>query len=96
MLAALAPALEYAVLTELPAARLRASGRPGAESISAHELAAICERMRLDHEVVEDPAAALARARELAAQRNGVALAAGSHYLLGAAWIRRHAQSFSR
>ena len=96
MLAALAPVLEHAVLTELPAARLRASGRPGAESVSAHELAEICERLGLAHEVIEDPAAALARARELAAQHGGVALAAGSHYLLGAAWTRRHAQSFSR
>jgi dihydrofolate synthase/folylpolyglutamate synthase len=96
MLAALAPALEHAVLTELPAARLRASGRPGAESISAHELAETCERLGLAHEVIADPAAALARARELAAAHDGVALAAGSHYLLGAAWTRRHAQSFSR
>ena len=30
------------------------------------------------------------------AEAEGVALAAGSHYLLGAAWTRRHAQSFSR
>lgn len=96
MLAALAPGLEYAVCTELPVERLRASGRPGAESVPALELAAICERLGLDREVVEDPATALARARELASAGGGVALAAGSHYLLGAAWTRRHAQSFSR
>jgi dihydrofolate synthase / folylpolyglutamate synthase len=96
MLGALAPALELAVCTELPLERLRASGRPGAASHPAAELAAICERLGLATETVEDPAAALDRARELAAARGGVALAAGSHYLLGAAWTRRHAQSFSR
>jgi dihydrofolate synthase/folylpolyglutamate synthase len=96
MLRALAPALEYAVLTELPADRLLASGRPGAHSRPAAELAEICCRLDLAAEIVSEPAAALARARELAAARDGVALAAGSHYLLGAAWTRRHAQSFSR
>jgi dihydrofolate synthase/folylpolyglutamate synthase len=96
MLKALAPALQHAVCTELPAARLRASGRPGAHSRPAAELAEICEQLDLESEVVEEPAAALARARDLAAAADGVALAAGSHYLLGAAWIRRHAQSFSR
>ncbi len=96
MLAALAPALDYAVCTELPAERLRASGRPGAASIPALELAAICRRQGLAQEVIDDPATALARARALAAAGGGVALAAGSHYLLGAAWTRRHAQSFSR
>jgi dihydrofolate synthase / folylpolyglutamate synthase len=96
MLKALAPALQHAVCTELPAARLRASGRPGAHSRPATELAEICEQLDLESEVVEEPAAALARARDLAAAADGVALAAGSHYLLGAAWTRRHAQSFSR
>jgi dihydrofolate synthase/folylpolyglutamate synthase len=96
MLAALAPALAHAVCAELPADRLLASGRPGAHSWPAGELAAICERHGLSAEAVEDPAGALARARELAAEHDGVALAAGSHYLLGAAWTRRHAQSFSR
>jgi dihydrofolate synthase/folylpolyglutamate synthase len=96
MLRALAPALEHVVCTELPADRLRASGRPGAHSRPAAELAEICSRLDLAAEIVTDPAAALARARELAAARDGVALAAGSHYLLGAAWTRRHAQSFSR
>jgi dihydrofolate synthase/folylpolyglutamate synthase len=96
MLRALAPALQYAVCTELPSARLRASGRPGAHSRPAAELAEICRELGLEAESVEEPAAALARARELAAAAGGVALAAGSHYLLGAAWTRRHAQSFSR
>ena len=96
MLRALAPALEYAVLTELPADRLLASGRPGAHSRPAADLAEICRRLDLAAEIVTEPAAALARARELAAAHDGVALAAGSHYLLGAAWTRRHAQSFSR
>jgi dihydrofolate synthase / folylpolyglutamate synthase len=96
MLRALAPALAQAVCTELPAERLRASGRPGAGSHPAAELAEMCEGFGLAAETVEDPAAALARARELASANRGVALAAGSHYLLGAAWTRRHAQSFSR
>ena len=96
MLRALAPALEHAVLTELPAERLRASGRPGAHSWPAAELEQICDALGLSAETVTDPAAALARSRELAVQRGGVALAAGSHYLLGAAWTKRHAQSFSR
>jgi dihydrofolate synthase/folylpolyglutamate synthase len=96
MLKALAPVVKHAVCTELPAARLLASGRPGAHSWPAAELAAISERLGLTAETIDDPAAALARARELAAASDGVALAAGSHYLLGAAWTRRHAQSFSR
>jgi dihydrofolate synthase/folylpolyglutamate synthase len=96
MLAALEPALEQVVCTELPEARLLASARPGARSWPAVELAAISERLGLDAECVEEPGAAMMRARELAAVRKGVALAAGSHYLLGAAWTRRHAQSFSR
>jgi dihydrofolate synthase/folylpolyglutamate synthase len=89
------PALEHAVCTELPSARLLASGRPGAHSVPAADLQAACEELGLSAEVVTDPAAALTRARELAAANDGIALAAGSHYLLGAAWTRRHAQSFS-
>jgi len=96
MLAALAPALARVVCTELPARLLRESGRPGAESWAAPELARICTGLGLEAEAVRQPAAALDRARELAGKRGGVALAAGSHYLLGAAWTRRHAQSFSR
>ncbi len=96
MLRALGPALAYAVCTELPAARLLASGRPGAHSHPAAELQAICEELGLEAETVAEPDAALGRARELAAEHGGVALAAGSHYLLGAAWTKRHAQSYSR
>ena len=96
MLRALAPVLEHVVCTDLPAARLAASGRPGAHSWAAAELTAISERLGLSAETVDDPAAALARARDLASAGDGIALAAGSHYLLGAAWTRRHAQSFSR
>jgi dihydrofolate synthase / folylpolyglutamate synthase len=96
MLRALAPVLEQAICTELPPERLRASGRPGAHSHPATELAETCAALGLEAEVVAEPGAALARARDLAAARGGVALATGSHYLLGAAWTRRHAQSFSR
>ena len=42
------------------------------------------------------PAAAVARALELAAERGGVAVCAGSHYLLRYAWTVRHAQNCSR
>lgn len=96
MLAALAPQLSRVICTEVPAERLRASGRPGAESRPAGELAQISEGLGVEAEILEDPARALARARELAAGAGGVALAAGSHYLLGTAWTRRRAQSFSR
>jgi dihydrofolate synthase / folylpolyglutamate synthase len=96
MLRALAPALARAVCTELPTASLRGAGRPGATSRPAGELVAACEAIGLEAEAVADPEAALARARELASAHGGVALATGSHYLLGAPWTRRHAQSFSR
>lgn len=93
---ALAPALAHAVCTELPAARLTGLGRPGAASVSATELSAACAEAGLSAEVEPDPAKALSRARELARARAGVALCAGSHYLLREAWTERHAQSSSR
>ena len=80
----LAPLLDAAVLTEVPASRLRGSGRFGTGSIPASELASIAQAAGVDElEVLSQPRAALARAKELARERGGVALAAGSHYLLG-------------
>jgi dihydrofolate synthase/folylpolyglutamate synthase len=89
MLAGLAPALERAVCTELPEAALAAAGRPGARFRPAAELAAICESHGLAAEARADPAAALRRTLELATEAGGVALVAGSHYLLGS--VRRDA-----
>jgi dihydrofolate synthase / folylpolyglutamate synthase len=96
MLRRLAGACEIVVCTDVSAAALAAAGRPGARPRSAAELAELGERAGLAAEPVPAPQAALARARELASERQGVALATGSHYLLGSLWIGRHAQSFSR
>jgi dihydrofolate synthase/folylpolyglutamate synthase len=84
MLAALAPALDAVVCTEIPARRLEGSGRPGTTATPAAELAATARAAGIGevHEA-SDPARAVARARELALERGGVALMAGSHYLLG-------------
>jgi dihydrofolate synthase/folylpolyglutamate synthase len=96
MLRRLAGACELAVCTEVPPEALAGAGRPGARSRSAAELAELSERAGFAAEAIPAPAAALARARELATERQGVALATGSHYLLGSLWTGRHAQSFSR
>ena len=47
----------------------------------------------VEAEAISDPLAAWERARELAREREGVALAAGSHYLLSSIWTERPAQS---
>jgi dihydrofolate synthase/folylpolyglutamate synthase len=81
MIRELAPALERAVCTELPKAALAAHGRPGARSRGAAELATLCAEAGLAAEAEPDFAAALARARALAAQApEGIVLVAGSHY----------------
>lgn len=86
MIAALAPVLERAVCTELPAAALEGHGRPGARSRPAAELAAACERAGLPAEAQADFDAALRRARALAAESPGAAvLIAGSHYAIAPA-----------
>jgi dihydrofolate synthase/folylpolyglutamate synthase len=82
MLKALAPAVDVAVCTQLPAADLEGAGRPGTEAIPACELAAIAREAGMGAEEVADPSAAVARALGLARERDGVALVAGSHYLL--------------
>lgn len=84
IIAPLAPLLDAAVVTEVPAVRLEGSGRAGAGSRPAAELAGLVRRAGVaEVEILVQPAFALARARELAQRRGGVALAAGSHYLLG-------------
>ncbi|MGN6276381.1 MAG: bifunctional folylpolyglutamate synthase/dihydrofolate synthase [Solirubrobacterales bacterium] len=86
MIAALAPALERAICTELSAAALEGHGRPGAHSRPAVELAAACEHAGLNAEVEPDFDVALRRARALAAESSGAAaLVAGSHYAIAPA-----------
>jgi dihydrofolate synthase/folylpolyglutamate synthase len=77
IVAALAPALDRAVCTELPAAQ-----RP---SMPASELLAACGAAGLPAEAEPDFAAALARARALAAEAGAAVLVTGSHYVLGPA-----------
>ncbi len=79
---ALAPSLELAVCTELPAERLARVGRPGARSLEASTLAEIAAGHGLAAETVTEPHAALRMALVQARNRRGVALATGSHYLL--------------
>jgi dihydrofolate synthase/folylpolyglutamate synthase len=85
MLAALAPALETAVCTELPRAALEHHGRPGARSRPAAELVAMCEAVGLPATPEPDLDAALRRATELARDAGGVLLITGSHYLIAPA-----------
>jgi dihydrofolate synthase/folylpolyglutamate synthase len=90
---ALAPAVSGFVCAEIPPERIEGSGRPGGRSRPALEVAALCRKAGADAEAVPDPLAAWERARELASERGGVALAAGSHYLLSSIWTERPAQS---
>ena len=90
---ALAPAVSRFVCTEIPPERIEGSGRPGGRSRPALEIAALCEKAGVEAEAVADPLGAWERARELARERGGVALAAGSHYLLSSIWTERPAQS---
>ncbi len=84
VLAALAPRLDVAVCTELPAERLARAGRPGARSLEAARLAELAEAAGMARtEVVGRPEAALRRAVAAARERGGVTLVTGSHYLLG-------------
>jgi dihydrofolate synthase/folylpolyglutamate synthase len=83
IVAALAPALSAAVCTEIPADRLVGSGRPGMSAVPAAELVLLCEAASVPATAHTDPAGAVALARAMASDRDGVALIAGSHYLLG-------------
>jgi dihydrofolate synthase/folylpolyglutamate synthase len=86
MVRALAPVLEEAVCTELPAAALESHGRPGARSHPASELAALCEAAGLAARAEPSFAAALCAASELAAGPPERLLAiAGSHYSIAPA-----------
>ncbi|HST70319.1 MAG TPA: cyanophycin synthetase [Solirubrobacterales bacterium] len=86
MIAALAPALDCAICTELPAAALEGHGRPGARSRSAAELAAACGEAGLAAEVEPRLDLALQRGRDLAAAGpEGLLLVTGSHYAIAPA-----------
>jgi dihydrofolate synthase/folylpolyglutamate synthase len=89
----LAKAVSHFVCTEIPPEAIEGSGRPGGRARPALELAALCEKAGVGAEAVPDPLRAWGRARELAKDRGGVALAAGSHYLLSCIWTERPAQS---
>jgi dihydrofolate synthase/folylpolyglutamate synthase len=94
IVAALAPALAAAVCTAAEPGP--AMGRPGASAADPAELERLLEAHGVSAEVVSEPEAAVARALALAEERGGVALCAGSHYLLRYAWTARHAQNSSR
>jgi dihydrofolate synthase / folylpolyglutamate synthase len=84
VLRALAPRLDVAVCTELPAERLARAGRPGARSLDASRLAELADASGIARtEVVGRPDEALRRAVAVASERGGVTLVTGSHYLLG-------------
>lgn len=86
MVRALAPALERAVCTELPAGALAGHGRPGAASHPAAELRAACAASGLPAEAEPSFEAALRRAATLAAEPpEGAVLVAGSHYAIAPA-----------
>ncbi len=89
----LAPACSKFVCTEIPPESIEGSGRPGGRARPALELAALCEKAGVAAEAIGDPIGAWERAREIAKAREGVALAAGSHYLLSCIWTERPAQS---
>jgi dihydrofolate synthase / folylpolyglutamate synthase len=89
----LAPAVSRFVCTEIPPERIEGSGRPGGRSRPALEMAALCRKAGIEAEAVAAPLEAWERARELAGERKGVALAAGSHYLLSSIWTEKPAQS---
>lgn len=80
---ALAPALARAVVTEIPAARLVGAGRPGTASVGMVDLGRLCEAAGLTTEGILDPSEAIAWTLVRAREADGVALVAGSHYLLG-------------
>jgi dihydrofolate synthase / folylpolyglutamate synthase len=96
MARALAPTVERAVCTEIPSApsgspdngsRTRDPGLSAVPraSMPSPELAATCREVGLDAEAEPDFAAAVQLTRELAARSGGIAVIAGSHYVLAPA-----------
>ena len=89
----LAPVCAQFVCTEIPPEQIEGSGRPGGRARPALEIAALCRKAGREAEAISNPQEAWDRARDLARERDGVALAAGSHYLLSSIWTERPAQS---
>ena len=86
MVAALAPALDRVVCTELDAEALAHRGQPGARAYPAEDLTEICREAGLQAEAEPDFAAAVRRARGLAAKMpQGALVVSGSHYALAPA-----------
>ena len=86
MIAALAPAVDRVVCTELPAAALEGHGRPGARSRPAAGLVAACAQIGLRAEAEPDFDLALRRGRELASEApEALLLVTGSHYAIAPA-----------
>jgi dihydrofolate synthase/folylpolyglutamate synthase len=96
IIGALAPAIAAAVCTEIPPERLAGAGRPATTTVPAAELVWLCEAASVPATAHVDPAGAVTLARAMALERDGLALIAGSHYLLGYAWTERPGQSSSR
>jgi dihydrofolate synthase/folylpolyglutamate synthase len=90
----LAGAIDHAVCAELPVERLRGAGRSEARGLPASRLAEACRGAAIASvEQVSDPGDALERALAWARTHDGLALCAGSHYLLEYAWTVRRAPS---
>ena len=90
MARALAPALDRAICTELPAGGPKTSPYGGFSarrpSLSAEALAEVCRGVGVEAEVEVDFAAALRRASALASEPpGGVVLVTGSHYVIAPA-----------
>ncbi len=94
IVAALAPELDHCVCTAAEPGE--AMGRPGAKAADPGDLAALLGAAAVGAEVVAEPAAAVERALAVARERGGVALCAGSHYLLRYVWTGKRAQNSSR
>jgi len=92
--AELAPLAEIVVCTAADPGP--AMGRPGAVALAPDRLAAEFDALGVAYEVEPDPAAACRRAIQLAQSKNGIAVFAGSHYLLRHAWTVKRDQSSSR
>jgi dihydrofolate synthase/folylpolyglutamate synthase len=92
--AALAPELDLVVCTAAdPGAAI---GRPEGRALDPRRLAGEFSALGVEADVVAEPAAALQAVLELARRRGGVAICAGSNYLLRHAWTVRRDRSSSR
>jgi len=93
MIEALGSVCSRFVCTEVRDEVIRGSGRPIGSAYAAEELAQLCREAGAEADAVTDALEAWSRARQLARERGGVALATGSHYLLGWLWTERRAAS---